>query len=305
MPEKSGNLNLWAVIPVFNRRVETLACLQRLQDLKREAPGLRVLVADDASTDGTAEAIRQGFPDTVIITGPGDWWWTGGMAAGVEAALKAGADAILSLNDDTLLQAGALARLCALAMQEPGALISALGVDPAGAVYESGYRWVGLKGWTAEHRLSSWQQKKSLVYETGAVAGACVLIPAAVFRELGPYAAASLPHYHADLEICVRAARAGFKILVDPQAQLVIKPNVKNVHLMRGDVTRLRLRQMFSWPGGIYHPRVVLAFYRATHPWGPVAGFLYGVYALLKLALQVALNRAGVGSLKRAGGPKA
>jgi GT2 family glycosyltransferase len=292
-PEAVSGMRLWVVIPVFNRKAETLACLQRLQELRLEAPGLKVLVADDASQDGTAEAVRQAYPDTVIVSGPGDWWWTGGMKAGVEAALAAGADAILSLNDDTLLQPGSLARICALAQKEPRALVSALGVNPAGEVYESGYRWSGIKGWTPEHRLGGWAQKKSQAYLTEAVAGACVLIPAAVFREAGPYAAEKLPHYHADLEICVRARRAGFQVWVDPGAVLVIKPNLKNVHLMSGDITRRRLGWMFSWPGGIYHPRVVLAFYQTTHPWGPVAGFVYGIYAFLKLGLQLLFNGLG------------
>jgi len=68
---------LWAVIPVFNRKAETLACLERLVQLKGEAPGLRVVIADDGSTDGTAEAVRAAYPDTVLVTAAG----TGGGRA--------------------------------------------------------------------------------------------------------------------------------------------------------------------------------------------------------------------------------
>jgi GT2 family glycosyltransferase len=290
---------LWAVIPVHNRKDETLACLGRLRELKPEAPELEVILADDGSTDGTAEAVRAAYPDTVIVSGPGDWWWTGGMRAGVDEALRRGARFILSLNDDTLIQPGTLTRLKTLAAAGPRRLVSALGVHAGGDVVEPGYRWAFLKGWTAETRLKGWEQRRQEPYRTGGLPGACVLIPAAAFSEVGNYASA-LPHYHADLEFSVRCARAGYELWVDPQALLVIQKNLRNADLLGGELSLKRLRWMLSWPGGAYHPGIVLAFYTRTHPWGRLAGALYSVFFLAKCALQVALNALGLGRRLRA-----
>jgi GT2 family glycosyltransferase len=290
---------LWAVIPVFNRKAETLACLERLAQLKGEAPGLRVVVADDGSTDGTAEAVRAAYPDTVLVTGRGDWWWTGGMRAGVDEALRQGAAAILSLNDDTLIQPGTLGRLLDLASQGPKRLVSALGMHADGEVIESGYRWVGLKGWTAEHRLASWAERLRDPYQTVAAAGACILIPAAAFAAVGNYTQA-LPHYHSDLEFCVRCTRAGFEVWVDPQAKLIIHKNLKNADLLGGQLSWQRLRWMFRYPSGAYHPAIVFAFYTRTHPWGRVAGAFYALFFLAKLGVQLGLNVLGLGRKMRA-----
>jgi glycosyltransferase involved in cell wall biosynthesis/GT2 family glycosyltransferase len=237
------------VIPVFNRKAETLACLGRLEQLKAEAPGLRVVVADDGSTDGTAEAVRAAYPDVALVSGQGDWWWTGGMRAGVAEALRQGTTAILSLNDDTLIQPGSLAALLALAEGHPRRLVSALSMHADGEVIESGYRWAGLKGWTAEHRLPGWEERRRAPYATTAVAGACVLIPAAAFAAVGSYAEA-LPHYHSNLELCVRCSRAGFEVLVEPKAQLHIQKNLKNADLLAGKLSWQRLRWMFRYPSG-------------------------------------------------------
>ena len=291
-------MSVWAVIPVFNRKAETLACLERLKALSAEAPGLRVVIADDGSSDGMADAVRASFPETVIVTGKGDWWWTGGMRAGVAEALRQGATAILSLNDDTLIQAGGLARLLALAEREPRSLVSAQGQHPDGELIESGYRWAGWKGWTSEHRLPEWKAPQE-PYASSAVAGACVLIPAAAFNEVGSYATA-LPHYHADLEFCVRCGRAGFKVLVEPRAKLVIQKNVKNADLLSGKISWQRLRWMFRYPSGAYSPRIVFAFYTRTHPWGCFAGALFAAFVLAKSLIQLALNAVGLGRSLRA-----
>lgn len=286
-------MKLWAVIPVFNRKAETLACLERLQQLRTEAPGLRVVIADDGSTDGTAEAVRSAYPETLVVGGRGDWWWTGGMRAGVEAALAQGAEAILSLNDDTLLEAGSLARLLRAACAEPQRLWAPLGLGADGQVVESGYQWEAMRGWTSEHRLSGWDARPQGAYATGALAGACVLIPAAAFAAVGSYDQA-LPHYHADLEFCVRCARAGFGSSVEPEARLQIKANLKNSDLKGARASWASARWMFSYPSGAYHPRVLFRFYTRTHPWGWAAGAFFAGFVLAKAVLLLALNVSGL-----------
>jgi GT2 family glycosyltransferase len=55
------SLSVYILIPVHNRKAITLTCLATLQrhgDLDR----YQVVVIDDGSTDGTAEAIQTSFP---------------------------------------------------------------------------------------------------------------------------------------------------------------------------------------------------------------------------------------------------
>ena len=62
------------IVLSFNRRDETLACLEALR--RQSYPALEIVVLDNGSTDGSPEAIAQEFPDARLIRMPrnyGDW----------------------------------------------------------------------------------------------------------------------------------------------------------------------------------------------------------------------------------------
>ena len=91
------------VIVSFNARADLERCLQALH----ETPARRsheIIVADNASTDGSAEAARR-WPDVLVIE-------TGrnlGFAAGSNAGIRAGSGRnVLLLNSDTVVPAGAI-----------------------------------------------------------------------------------------------------------------------------------------------------------------------------------------------------
>jgi GT2 family glycosyltransferase len=282
-----------AVIPVHNRRAVTLACLDRLAAARQLLPDLRVTVVDDGSTDGTSAAIRAAHPWVRVLPGSGDLWWSGAMNVGVLAALDDGAEAILSLNDDTEASPALLQALVAAAQRRPGVLWAPLAVhSDDGALVHSGYVFRPGKGWTSWHEGAPVPTEP---YAVQGLAGACVLIPAAAFRAAGLYAAEELPQYHADIEFCVRAARAGFGSWVLPGETLKIQRNTRNAGLGSGRLNRAALRHMFGWPQGVYAPKAVFAFYRRTHPRGPWMGRLHAVGVYLKLALKLALNPGGLG----------
>lgn len=99
-----------ALMTCFNRRAKTLACLDSLATQTANAQvQLSIFLVDDASTDGTGDAVRQAHPDAHVIGGNGQLFWAGGMRKAYRAAMEAGVfDHILWLNDDTNLQNGAL-----------------------------------------------------------------------------------------------------------------------------------------------------------------------------------------------------
>ncbi len=65
-------------------------------------------MVDDASTDGTAAAIRSHYPGVEVIDGSGALFWNRGMYVGFGVALQRPADYYLWLNDDTELVPDAL-----------------------------------------------------------------------------------------------------------------------------------------------------------------------------------------------------
>jgi glycosyltransferase involved in cell wall biosynthesis len=112
--------NVAALLTCHNRREKTVACLDRLfaQDcLGPQGRGgseviVDVFLVDDGSRDGTAQTIREKFPQVAIAHGPGNLFWAGGMRLAWRTAVQARKyDAYLLLNDDTLLRPDALRSL--------------------------------------------------------------------------------------------------------------------------------------------------------------------------------------------------
>lgn len=103
-----------AVLACHNRRDMTLRCLgtlfaQRFPD--GATVYLRVVLVDDGSGDGTADAVAARFPEVCILRGDGTLWWAGAMETGLRAAMADGADLLLWLNDDVALDEAAVASL--------------------------------------------------------------------------------------------------------------------------------------------------------------------------------------------------
>ncbi len=100
----------------FNRRATTLAGLRSLQQQTGlDDCELAVYLVDDASSDGTAEAVQKHFPGVNLLHGDGSLFWNGGMRRAFAEAMTADHDAYLWFNDDTVLLQDAVHRLLASA----------------------------------------------------------------------------------------------------------------------------------------------------------------------------------------------
>jgi GT2 family glycosyltransferase len=105
-PEASADAVV--IVITYNSARDIVALLDSLRP-ETEDLTLRVLVADNASSDGTLALVRDQYPDTVAFTTGGNV----GYSAGINAALlRAGdADAVVVLNPDLTVQRGSLKRL--------------------------------------------------------------------------------------------------------------------------------------------------------------------------------------------------
>jgi GT2 family glycosyltransferase len=88
------------VFACYNRRETALECVRRLKAQIR--PPERVIVADNASTDGSAEALRGLGWKTLEVLDIGDNLGNaGGVQAAMEHAFAEGMDAVWILDDDS------------------------------------------------------------------------------------------------------------------------------------------------------------------------------------------------------------
>jgi rhamnopyranosyl-N-acetylglucosaminyl-diphospho-decaprenol beta-1,3/1,4-galactofuranosyltransferase len=107
-----------AVVVTWNRRellLEALAALAA-QDRVPDA----VIVVDNASTDGTAQAVRDAFPKVTLARLARNTGGAGGFAYGLDRAQRTGADLVWLMDDDTIPEPGALAALLDARARFPG-----------------------------------------------------------------------------------------------------------------------------------------------------------------------------------------
>jgi rhamnopyranosyl-N-acetylglucosaminyl-diphospho-decaprenol beta-1,3/1,4-galactofuranosyltransferase len=107
-----------AVVVTWNRRELLLESLAAVLAQSR-APD-RVVVVDNASTDGSAGAVRAGYPQVELTELTRNTGGAGGFAAGLELALRDGADLVWLMDDDTIPEPGALAAMLEARAGHPG-----------------------------------------------------------------------------------------------------------------------------------------------------------------------------------------
>jgi GT2 family glycosyltransferase len=99
----------WALILAMNQLRMTRETLTSVSALN-PAPE-RVLLVDNGSSDGTAEAVRVEFPDVEVLRLEKNLYFAGGVNEGIRRALSGGAGSILLLNNDVVLERSALGLL--------------------------------------------------------------------------------------------------------------------------------------------------------------------------------------------------
>jgi len=109
-----------AVVVTYNRVQLLLEALTAVQGQTR--PLDTVIVVDNASTDGSAVAVREKHPSVQLAALTRNTGGAGGFACGAALALAGGADLIWFMDDDTIPEPDALQALLDARSRHPGRL---------------------------------------------------------------------------------------------------------------------------------------------------------------------------------------
>jgi GT2 family glycosyltransferase len=206
------------IMTCHNRRDTTLECLHQLKEQKDiESINLKVFLVDDGSTDGTGEAVRQNYPDVIVLEGDGNLYWCGGMRLAFGEALKGVYDFFLWLNDDVKLYNFALYKM----LKTSFFLSKELGKDAivVGSFCDRKTRKLAYGG---RRIYKKWiPDKEKMVQPTqkpqqcDIFHGNCVLIPKTVALVTGNLSDA-YKHGAGDMDYSVRAKKRGFSSWICP-----------------------------------------------------------------------------------------
>lgn len=258
------SLKLAVLMTVHNRKEKTLKCLHSLfsQDYDNSRWSIDVYLTDDGCTDGTREAIENHYPDVNIVDGDGNLYWNQGMRlAWLSAVHKCEFDAYLWLNDDTILENGAISRLLECYDLKPNSII-------VGSTYSSVSQKITYGGRDENEQLI---EPGIELIECKIFNGNIVLIPKSVFKKIG-FLDKAYSHSLGDIDYGMTASIYGIKSYVCPAYCGVCESNPKPPKWLQMDLPfKERLNNLFS-PLAYTNPREYF-HYKKKH-WGTTAAIL-------------------------------
>ena len=221
-PSASGHPAIAVIVLTWNGRDLTLDCLDSLARVT--TPNVRVYVVDNASSDDTVPAITARFGARVtIVSNPANLGYAAGNNAGIQRALDDGAELVLLLNNDTVVDPAFIDELAGELARTPGAGIAGPKTfysTPPDRIWFAGGA-VSLWRGTARHigiretDRGQYDTPRDVDY----VSGCALMARREVFEKVGVLDP-SYRAYFEDTDFCMRAARAGFGIRYVPAARV-------------------------------------------------------------------------------------
>jgi len=215
------SLRVAVIVLNWNGCEDTLACLASLAAVNYRP--LDAILVDNGSTDGSVGAIRASFPDVTIVETGENLGFAEGNNVGLRYALSGGADYVLLLNNDTAVAPDFVSILVDAVESTPQAGVAGPTIyyfDRPTIIWSAG----GVIDWRRgdSHMMGLDEEDKGqydAIREVDFVTGCALLARREAVERAGVLDSRFFMYYE-ETEWCVRAARAGYKIMYVPQARV-------------------------------------------------------------------------------------
>jgi GT2 family glycosyltransferase/glycosyltransferase involved in cell wall biosynthesis len=297
-PRQAANSAATVVIPNWNGKDLLAKYIPSIRDALAGNPANEILVVDNGSADGSADFLRETFPDVTVLALPQNLGFGGGSNAGFRAAKN---DIVVLLNSDMRVAPDFLAPLLAGFDDAEVFAVSCqiFFTDPDKPREETGLTqgWWQDGGLRVRHRVDDGIHDLFPCFYGGG--GSCAF-DRAKFLELGGFDPLLEPFYLEDTDLGYVAWKRGWKVLYQPrsvvfhehrgtigkkftedQIQAVLKKNYvlfcwKNIH----EWPRLVSHFFFAWAGAF------LAVVFGDIPLRPNFGALWRAFRQLPRAMR-------------------
>jgi GT2 family glycosyltransferase len=224
--EKLLDQPLTIVIVAWNTRELLRRCLQSLENVSVELRS-QVIVVDNASSDGTVEMVRDGFPWVELIASDRN---LGFGAANNLAFSRAKGEHVLLLNPDTEVRAGAIETVVEYLRSHPdvGAVGTTL-LNPDGTLQPSCHSFYSFFDSLKHNRLMErvtdrWKvsaaQRGAHPSDVDWMIGACLLVRGETLRAMNGFDPAFFL-YAEEIDLEYRIRKAGLRVVFVPSPGVV------------------------------------------------------------------------------------
>ena len=206
---------VWIIVLNWNRPRDTIECISSLREL--EYPAYRILIVDNGSTDDSVEQFR-GLPDVNLLTNEVNLGFAEGNNRGIDYALRRDADYILLLNNDTTVSSTLLDEMVYVA--ESDRHIGIVGpiiyyTERPDVVWFAGMHF--RYGLYVVRRGLHLKPPLSPIEQVDFASGCGMLVRRAMFERVGLFDPRFFMYYE-DLDLCIRASKAGYRIVTATRA---------------------------------------------------------------------------------------
>ncbi|MYI07586.1 MAG: glycosyltransferase, partial [Gemmatimonadetes bacterium] len=206
------------VIPVYGNCHLSLHCLKSLAAITDERP-FEVIVVDDASPDESGDVL----PAILGVRYLRNENNLGFLRSCNRGAAEARGRFLLLLNNDTLVQDGAIDALAAtFDLYTDAGLVGAKLFFNDGSLQEAG-GIVFSDGSALNYGRDDDPRKPEYNYvrDTDYCSGAAIMLPLALWRELGGFDEYYVRAYYEDTDLAFRVREAGYRVLYQPFAKII------------------------------------------------------------------------------------
>ena len=218
---------VWAVIVNWNGAKDTVECIESLRF--QEDVRLDIVVVDNKSTDATdIRLIKEHTGAHVhLIVNDQNAGFSGGNNIGIRYAMDHGADYVLIINNDTIVDDKYLvAKLVGAVRNDPRIGLASPSIFYYPATEQVWYAGTTLNLWLGWKHLRRVPVSTTPI-DTGYASGCCMLVPLDFIRQVG-----MLPEPYflgvEDIEWSLRAKKSGWRVVYVPGATLLHKDSMSS-----------------------------------------------------------------------------
>lgn len=219
-----NNPKVAIIILNWNGKEDTIECLESLKHITY--PDYEILLVDNGSTDGSVESFREQYMGMEIIENGMNLGFAEGNNVGIRRAMDEGADYVLLLNNDTVVDPGFLGEMVKVAKGDErigfsGPLIYYYNYNNRKDVVNFAGGKLDMSKGNSYHigmyKIDEGQFNKLI--EVDYLDGSCLLIKKDLINRVGLLDPVYFTYWE-ETDWCIRGYKAGFKSVFVPNAKI-------------------------------------------------------------------------------------